>query len=108
VIDVLEQLDLDRVAGAIDRLDAVDHDAAHAAHETAVEERDRAAEPPSQLGLPVVPGLEVHVGPGHAPAALVEHVQIIAPEGLRLEELLATKCCSGSTARNSQPNMRCA
>ena len=61
VVDVLEQLDLHRIAGPIDRLDAIDHRPSHAADEVAVEEGDRGVQPPGQLRLPIVPGVEIHV-----------------------------------------------
>ena len=87
MIDVLEQLELDRVAGPVDRLDAVDHRPPHAADEIAVEEGDRGREPPGQLGLPVVPGVEIQVAARYPPAPLLEDVQVIAAGPVGIEEM---------------------
>ena len=78
VIDVFEQLELDRFAGPLGRLDAVDHHAPRAADEVAVEEIDRQFQLGRQLGLPVVPGVEAQIALRDAAAVLVEDVQVIA------------------------------
>ena len=59
MIDVFEQLDLDRVAGPVDRLDPVDDRAADAADEIAVEEGDRSSQSPRQFCLPVLPAVKL-------------------------------------------------
>ncbi len=87
MIDILEQLDLHRIARPIDRLDAVDHRPAHAADEVAVEEGDRRVQPPGQFGLPIVPGVEIHVLPRDPAAASVEDVQAFVAGLVGGEEL---------------------
>ena len=78
MVDVVEQLELDRVARPLDRLDAIDHRAAHAADEIVVEKGDRGVQPPGQLRLPLPPGVEIEIGPRHPAAVLIENVQIVA------------------------------
>ena len=81
VIDVFEQVELNRFAGPIGRLDAVDHDPPHAADEIAVEKGDRGPQPGVQLGLPVAPVVPVQIAPRHAPAVVVEDVQVVEVVG---------------------------
>ena len=77
MINILEEVDLHRIAGPIDRLDAIDHRPSHAADEVAVEEGDRGVQPAGQFGLPIVPGVEIHVLPRDAAAARTEDVQAL-------------------------------
>ena len=105
VVDVLEQLDLHRVAGPIDRLDAVDDHPADAADEVAIEKSDGGGEPACQFGLPVVPCLEIQVAPGDAAATGVEHVEIVARPAAFAEEARQVDPPVGG-GRSSQPNIR--
>ena len=61
MVNVLEELELDRVAEPLGRLEAVEDDAPASADEVLVEEPDGAAEDPRQVRLPLVPllGLDV-------------------------------------------------
>ena len=61
VIDVLEKLQLNRLARTIDGLNPVDHRAPYSGHEVPVEERDRPIQPSRDLGLPVLPAVEIEV-----------------------------------------------
>ena len=98
---------LHRVAGPVDRLDAVDHRPPHAADKIAVEKGDRRIQPPGQLGLPVVPGVEIQVVPRHPPAARVEDVQVFAagPAAAKNRVQLDVGVRIGR-GRGSQPNIR--
>ena len=64
VVDVFEELELDRLAEPLGRLEAVEDDPAGTACEVLIEKPGRAAEDPRQVGLPFVPlvGLEVRLG----------------------------------------------
>ena len=106
VIDVLEQLDLHGVAGPVHRLDAVDDRPPHAADEVAVEEGDGGLQAAGQFGLPIVPGLEIHIAAGDAPAPLLEHVQILARRRLCTENASRSMGRPSSCSCSSQPNIR--
>ena len=83
VIDVFEQLELNRFAWPLGRLDAVDHGAARAAHKIAVEEVDRQLE----LARPTRPANRAR---RRSPArccvtrrpCCVEHVQVVAHDAI--------------------------
>ena len=78
VVEVLEELELDRLGEPLGRLDAVDHDPARAADEVLVEEADREPEDPGQVGLPGVPVVGLEVAAGHAAARAGERVEVVA------------------------------
>ena len=64
MVDVLEELELDRFAEPLGRLEPVEDDAPGAPREVLIEEAGRAAEDSREVGLPFVPlvGLEVRRG----------------------------------------------
>ena len=78
VVEVLEELELDRLGEPLGRLDPVDDDPPRAADEVRVEERDRVAEDPGQVGLPGVPVVGLEVAAGDAPAGAGERVEVVA------------------------------
>ena len=78
VVDVLEELELDRVAEPLGRLEAVEDHAPDSPGEVLVEEADRAPEDPRQLRLPFVPGFGIEVRPAHPPAGPVDRVEVSA------------------------------
>src|SRR5262249_8528941 len=77
VIEVLEELELDRLAEPLRRLDPVDDHPATAADEVRVEKSSRDSEDAGQVGLPGVPVVGVEVAAGDATAGAVEGVEII-------------------------------
>src|SRR5262245_50156287 len=83
VIDVFEQIELNRLAGPIGWLNAVDDHATHAADEVAVEECDRGSQTRVQLGLPVTPIIPIEIPSRDAAAVVVEDVQIIGYGGVK-------------------------
>ena len=64
MVDVFEQVKLDRLGRPVHRFDAVDHDAAAALHEVAVKEGNGRPQPGIQLGLPLVPIVPVEIANG--------------------------------------------
>ena len=95
VVDVLEHLDLDRIARPVHRLDAVDHRAPGPADEVAVEKRDRRAELSGDLGLPIAPGVGVEALPRHPLARVVEYVQVVAVDAPGLIETVERRMIAG-------------
>ena len=91
VVEVLEELELDRVGEPLGRLDPVDDDPARAPDEVLVEEGDRAAEDAGEVGLPGVPVVGLEVAAGHAAAGAGERVEVVAerpvevPDGVQVE-----------------------
>lgn len=83
VIDVLEQVELNRFAGAISRLDAVDHNATTAVDEVAVEEGDGGAEARVELGLPVLPVVPIEVAASNAAAVVGEDVEVVGQSSIK-------------------------
>ena len=78
MVDVLEELELDRFAEPLGRLESVEDDAAAAAGEMLVEETDGAAEDPRQVALPFVPLLVLEVPARDATPAAIDRVEVIA------------------------------
>ena len=78
MIDVVEQFELDGIAGSADRFDAIDDGAADAVDEVAVEESNGGVEARGEFGAPIVPGIEIQVGAGDALAAAIEDVHEVA------------------------------
>ena len=78
MVDVLEELELDRFAEPIGRLQAVEDDPPAAAGEMLVEEADRTSEDPRQVALPFVPLLGLEIAARDPSAAAVDRVEIIA------------------------------
>src|SRR4029453_7828394 len=78
VIDVFEQVELDRFARPVRRLNAVDHYPPHAADEIAIEKGNCRPQPGVQLSLPIPPIVPVEIAARHPAAVVVENVQIIA------------------------------
>ncbi len=78
MIEVLEELELDRVAEPLRRLDSIDDDPAHPSDEIRVKVADRRAQDPRQVGLPGVPVVRLQVAAGDATAGTVEGVEVVA------------------------------
>src|SRR5437762_13995489 len=78
MIDILEQIELNGFARTIGRLNAVDHDTAHAADEVAIEKRNRGTQAGVQLGLPVSPIVPIQIAAGDAAAVVIEDVEIVS------------------------------
>jgi len=60
MVNILEEVDLHRIAWPIDRFDAIDH-ARRTRDEVAVEEGDRGVQATGQVQPAIMPGVEVHV-----------------------------------------------
>ena len=73
-------------AAPIDRFDAIDHRSTDTTHKISVKERDRYSQLARELSLPVVPGVEVEVGPCHATSGLSEDVQVRSMVARGVEE----------------------
>ena len=88
VIDVLEQVVLDRLARPVARLNPVHHHPAGAPDEVPVKERDGRSEPRVQLALPLLPLFPFQVPPRDPLAAIIEDMQVVAVLEIRREEPL--------------------
>ena len=78
MVDVLEELELDRFAEPIGRLQSVEDDPPAAAGEMLVEVADGASEDPCQVALPFVPLVGLEVAARDPTPASVDRVEIIA------------------------------
>ena len=78
VVDVLEELELDRVAESLGRLQSVEDDPTAPAGEMLIEEAGGAAEDPRQVALPFVPLLGLEIAARDPSAAAVDRVEVIA------------------------------
>ena len=106
VIDVFEQLELDRFARPVGRLDAIDDHPADSADEIGVEKRDRRFQLGGQLRLPIVPSVELHVLPSHPAAGPIENVQVIAGRIIVVKDAIQRGPARGIDRLNCQPNIR--
>ena len=78
LVEVLEELELDRLREPLGRFDAVDDDSTRTPDEPGIEEFDRLPEDPRQVGFPGVPVVRLQVAPGHAPPRSGERVEVVA------------------------------
>ena len=78
VVDVLEEVELDRVAEPLGRLQAVEDDAAATAGEVLIEETHGAAEDPRQVRFPLVPLLVLDVPARDSTPAAIDRVEVVA------------------------------
>ena len=91
LVEVLEELELDRLGKALGRLDPVDDDPLHPPDELGVEVARRRAEDAGQVRLPGVPLVGFEVAPCYPAARLRERVIVggefvgKVPDPLRIE-----------------------
>ena len=78
MVDVLEELELDRVAEPIGRLESVEDDAAATPGEVLVEEADGASEGPGQVRFPFVPLVGLDVAARDPTPAAIDGVEVVA------------------------------
>ena len=77
MVDVLEQLELDRLAWPLDRLHAVDDRPTDAANEMAVEEVDRGRQMLCQFGFPVEPVVETEIALRDPLTGVLKQVDVV-------------------------------
>ena len=97
MVEVLEELELDRVGEPLGRLDPVDDDPRESPDEVLVEEADRVAEDPGQVGLPGVPVVGLEVAPGHAAAGAGERVEVVAERAVEVPDASRSGSSGAST-----------
>src|SRR3954471_5606820 len=91
VVEVLEELELDRFAEPFGGLDPVDHDPSRAADEMFIEKINRLTEDSRQICLPGMPVVGIEVAAGDATAGASGGVEVVAdgrgevPEAFEVE-----------------------
>src|SRR5690606_6989245 len=73
--DVLEQIELKRIARAISRFDSINDTSPHTVNEVAIKETDRLAQLAVHFSLPFPLLVEVEIARRHAAAGLTEQME---------------------------------
>ena len=84
MVDVLEEVELDRVAEPLGRLQSVEDDAAATASEVLIEETHRAAEDPRQVRFPLMPLLVLDVPARDSTPATIDRVEVVADRPVKV------------------------
>ena len=82
---------LERIAGSIDRFDAIDHRAAHAVNEIAIEERDGLIEFFIQFDSPLLPLFMVKIAHRHSSTGSFEDVAIIGSDQFAFPDVVRSQ-----------------
>ena len=93
MVNVLEELELDRLAEAIGRLQSVEDDPAASPREMLVEVADGTSEDPCQVALPFVPLIGLEVAARDPPAAAVDRMEIIADGSREIPGVVEVRRC---------------
>lgn len=102
MIDIVEQMKLERIGIFACGFNTVNHAAANAMDEVAVEKSDRLIQAAHQVGLEFLPFFGLHVADCHTPTAAIKGVQVIGTNLLAVPDNRRVKMI-GSAARAKFP-----